>query len=91
MEVTVSNDWPVALVNDDVAETVGARGPDGTTAWGTFVVDFGDGRRSNPLALVGRAVTHHVYATPGEYQETVIATMPGSTEVRREHHVKVSA
>ncbi len=67
VEVTVSNDWPVALVNDDVAETVGARGPDGTPAWGTFVVDFGDGGHSGPLALVGSAVAHHVYAAPGEY------------------------
>ena len=73
MEITVSNDSPVALVNDEVAETVAAAGAAGTAAWGTFVVDFGDGRRSGPLALVGTAVAHHVYATPGEYQATVVA------------------
>ena len=88
-EITISNESPVALVNDDVAVTIGARASDGRAAWGTFVVDFGDGRRSGPLALVGTAVAHHVYSAPGEYLQTVIATIPGSTGLRREHQVKV--
>ncbi len=87
--ITVSNDSPVALVNDEVAVTVAAAGAAGTAAWGTFAVDFGDGRRSGPLALVGTAVAHHAYSTPGEYQATVVTAMPGAPEVRGEHHVKV--
>ena len=89
LEITVSNGSPVALVHDDVTETIDVRGPDGTPGWGTFVVDFGDAGRAGPLPLVGTAVARHAYATPGEYEETVIATMPGATEMRRTHRVKV--
>ena len=89
LDVTVTNDSPVALVQDEVVVTVGASGPDGAPGWGTFAVDFGEGARSGSLTLVGTATASHAYAKPGEYQVSVLATMPGAGEMRRNNRVKV--
>ena len=89
LEITVSHP-SAAVVHEEVAVTVAAAGGDGGTAWGTLAVDFGDGRRPEPLALVGAATARRAYARPGDYLVTVTATMPGDEEVRREARLTVT-
>lgn len=87
--LSVTPDGFFVQAGDVVPVTIAARGADGSAAWGSVSVDFGDGSSVARLPVMGTAEVRHTYRQPGAYALTVSLDAPGAPPQRLTRAVEI--